>query len=307
MPDEMNQQQTQQMPPEQAPQQVQPAQQVQQPPIQQPGVAVQQPVATVGTSGLAIAGLVLGILAFLLSFIPLMNLGSIIMGLLGLVLAVVGLISTKNGKQKGKGIAIAGIILSILALAVVFLMYGTAAAVSDSSKSEGSATSATQQTAQTSAAQEAPAQTSAAAEAATSAEPAQDAAAASAPEEATSEPATAEASQAQISIDGVRLGQDYDGNEIAIVSYTWTNTTDETTAFAYNYIARAYQNGVEITDFTFSDDVNQDGYSANVKPGGTTSFEWPYPIKDHSDLTVEIQEIISFDNTIIAEQTFKLE
>ena len=71
------------------------------------------------TSGLAIAGLVLGIVAALTSFLPIINNASFFIALLGLVLAIAGLVSTRKGKHSGKGIAIAGIVLGIVSAAIV--------------------------------------------------------------------------------------------------------------------------------------------------------------------------------------------
>ena len=130
MPDEMNQQQYQQTPLEQVPQQVQ------QPPIQQPGVVVQQPVQAKGTSGMGIASLVLGILAILTSFLPIINNGSFFLALLGIILAIVGIIATKKGKKSGRGLAIAGLILNILSVVIVLATQSLYSAAIDSAVDE---------------------------------------------------------------------------------------------------------------------------------------------------------------------------
>ena len=70
-------------------------------------------------SGMAIAGLVLGILALLTSFLPIINNLSFIVGLLGLIFAIVGLVGTIRGKKSGKGIAIAALIITVLSLVIV--------------------------------------------------------------------------------------------------------------------------------------------------------------------------------------------
>ena len=289
MTDELNQQ-----PQQEAPQQAQTVQQ----PAQQP--AASAPAQAAGTSGLAIAGLVLGILAFLVSFIPFLNIGALIMGFLGLILAIIGLVSTKNGKHTGKGIAITGIVLSLLAIVITFAMYGTAAAVSESNKSEtkeSTPAAATQET--TEKAPEANQQSSSAAPAA------QEQGTASSAEEATS--TAKEAAEYDVSIDSVRLGQDYSDNEIAIVRFTWTNNSDKSAGFATTLHAKAFQNGVECNDIVMGKDVDNDGYMAEVKPGGTVSFEQEYEIKDHSDITVEVTKLFSFSDEVLAEATFSLE
>jgi hypothetical protein len=63
---------------------------------------------------MGIIGLVLGILALILSFIPCIGIWAVVPGLIGLVLSVVGM--SMAGKSNGsKGLPIAGMVLSIIA------------------------------------------------------------------------------------------------------------------------------------------------------------------------------------------------
>lgn len=80
------------------------------------------PVPAVKNSGLAIAALVLGILALLGSWIPILNNFSILLGVVGVILAIVGLVGVSKGKKGGKGLAIAGLVLSILAIAISLVL-----------------------------------------------------------------------------------------------------------------------------------------------------------------------------------------
>ena len=231
------------------------------------------PTGTQSTSGLAVAGMILGIIAFLIAFIPLMNLGSIIMGILAIVLAGAGMVGISKGKNKGKGIAIAGIVLGILSIVVVAFMYGSAGSTnSTNSASSASSSASTTETASTTAAQQGEAQ----------------------PEYV-------------VSIDDARVGQDYEGKEVAIVRFTWTNNSDKARSFAGTLHAKAFQNGVESNNINFVTGVDSDGEMAEVKPGGTVSFEHTYALTDHSEMTVEVKELISFDNTILATKTFTFE
>lgn len=71
------------------------------------------------TSGMAIAGLVLGVIAAVSSWVPIVNNLSFVIGLIGLVLAVVGVVGVMRGKRSGKGLAIAAVVVNVVALAVV--------------------------------------------------------------------------------------------------------------------------------------------------------------------------------------------
>lgn len=145
---EQNAPQTPQPSPETQPPMQQPSQQPYQPVGQAPHQAVQfatpapaqQPVQVPAmqapaksTSGMGIASLVLGILAFLASFIPLFNILSFPLVILGLLFAVIGLVGIRKGKHIGKGVTMAGLILCLLALVITVVMYVAAAAVSDGS------------------------------------------------------------------------------------------------------------------------------------------------------------------------------
>ncbi len=80
-------------------------------------------------SAMAVAGLVLGILALLTSFLPVVNNGSFLLALLGIVFSVVGIVGAARGKRSGKGLAIAAAVLNVLSLAIVLVtqsMYGAA-------------------------------------------------------------------------------------------------------------------------------------------------------------------------------------
>jgi len=75
------------------------------------------------TNGKAIAGLVLGILAIFFSFLGFIG---IIIAIVGLILAILGLQNIKKYEQKGRGIAIAGIVCNSIAilLAIVLTVVG---------------------------------------------------------------------------------------------------------------------------------------------------------------------------------------
>lgn len=69
------------------------------------------------SNGLAVAGFVLGLLGLLGSFIPVINVVGIVLGVVGAVLAVFGLSKAKK-TGVGKGLAISGLILGVLALII---------------------------------------------------------------------------------------------------------------------------------------------------------------------------------------------
>jgi uncharacterized membrane protein len=74
--------------------------------------------AVKGGNGMAVAGLVLGIVALLLCWFPP---AGVVLGLVGLVLSIVGLAKSRS-RGSGRGAAIAGLILSIVAIVLALVM-----------------------------------------------------------------------------------------------------------------------------------------------------------------------------------------
>ena len=88
-----------------------------------------------GTSGMAIAGLVLGILAAVSSWIPIVNNLSFILGAIGLILSIVGVVGTVRGKRAGKGLAIAALVINLVACGIVLAMQSAMSAAIDDATS----------------------------------------------------------------------------------------------------------------------------------------------------------------------------
>ena len=80
------------------------------------------PVPARPSNGLATAGFVLGLLGFLGSFIPVVNAGAIALGVLGVILAAIGLAKAKGLGGAGKGLAVSGIVLGVLSVVVAIIV-----------------------------------------------------------------------------------------------------------------------------------------------------------------------------------------
>lgn len=122
------------------------------------------------------------------------------------------------------------------------------------------------------------------------------------------EPAST-ASQAEtkyvVSIDDCQVTTDYEGKPAIIVTYTWTNDSDKATSFMVAVSAKAFQNGVQL-DTGIVSDIDAQSSMSEIKPGATATVQQAYVLDDQSDVTVECTELISFDNTVIAEKTFSV-
>lgn len=258
--------------------------------------------ATQQTSGLAIAGLVLGIIAVATSFVPIVNNASFFLGIIGLALAIAGNVSIKKSGKKGQGIAIAGIVLGIVSIAIVLLMQSMCAAILSSATSSRSSASAPASAASSTAADSAAASSGAAAANG-------DTASSAASDGSTSGSSAASGNEGkaefEASIDEARIVEDYNGDPAIVVHYTWTNNSDETRSFASTLHSKCFQDGVQL-DIAVVRDIDNNGYMADVRPGYGTSFELAYKLSGSSSVEVEVTKLVSLDKAVIASQTFEL-
>ena len=226
-------------------------------------------------SGLAIAAMVIGIIAAVLSPLPIINNLAFIIAAVALVLGIIAFVGIRKKGLGGKGMAIAGIVLGVVSLVVVLgtqAMYGAALDSVSEAISGGSSASAES----------------------------------TAPE---SEPAASDESaerKYEVTIDSCNVVDDYEGNPAASITYTWTNNSDEAVSFASAVYPKCFQNGVQLESaiVTSTDSSN---YLNEVKPGSTVEVTLDYELQDKSELLVEVKEFISFNDDLLATKTFTLE
>ena len=69
-------------------------------------------------SGLAIAGMVTGIVSLLFICIPFLSIIGFILGIIGIILSGIAIGQINKGQASGKGMAVAGLVTSIIALVI---------------------------------------------------------------------------------------------------------------------------------------------------------------------------------------------
>lgn len=235
--------------------------------------------STLSTSGMAVASLVLGIIGIATSFLPIVNNGSFFLAILGVIFGIVGIVGINKGKKKGKGLGIAGIVLSVVTIVVVLVTQSLYSAaldeVASNLSSSSSISASTDQTQQGGA-------SNAVASADTS----------SAPYEVT--------------IDDATLTTDYAGEQALLVTYTFTNNSDDEASFAVNIMNKAFQNGVQL-DMAIGAGADSTASLNTIKPGATTTVSQAFTLTDMSPVTVEVSETFSFNDELIVEKTFDLQ
>lgn len=73
-------------------------------------------------SGLGITGMVLGIIAVSIAWIPFLNVVALIVGIIAIVFGAIAMYQTIAKGHLGKGMAIAGLVLGIVAVALFFIV-----------------------------------------------------------------------------------------------------------------------------------------------------------------------------------------
>ncbi|HYO36618.1 MAG TPA: DUF4190 domain-containing protein [Geodermatophilus sp.] len=101
-------------------------------PYQQPYAPVQPPYAPQRKgAGLAVASMVLGIIALLLSWVPVINNVAAVLAVIALALGIPALLGARRGTHRGTGLAITGLVTSVVAVVVVILTQAFYASVLD--------------------------------------------------------------------------------------------------------------------------------------------------------------------------------
>lgn len=126
--------------------------------------------------------------------------------------------------------------------------------------------------------------------------------------ETASAPAEASDSEFGVTIDGSHQTKDYDGKKALVVDFTFKNNSDEATSFMFAVSAKAFQNGVELDTAVVGDDKKYDSGKSmkEIKPGASTKAQAAYLLSDSSDVSVEVTQLFSLDDTPIATKTFTL-
>lgn len=114
----------------------------------------------------------------------------------------------------------------------------------------------------------------------------------------------------KIVIDSCRIAKDYEGESVVIVKYLFTNVSDDDAAsFMFTFEDTVYQNGVGLNEAYILDDsanYSSDNQTKEIKAGATIEVEVAYELNDETtDIEVEIEELISFDDVKIT-KTFSI-
>ena len=110
-----------------------------------------------------------------------------------------------------------------------------------------------------------------------------------------------------IKIGSAKKEKDYSGKDVLIVTYTWTNNSDEEQMFSSAFNITAYQNGIECDSFVLVDEIDSKKSITNIKPGVSYEVQDAYALNGNDDVVIEVKEWFSFDDEVKVTKTFSLE
>ncbi len=254
-------------------------------------------------SGMAITSLVLSIIGIVGSWMPILNNVAFILAVLGFIFAIVALIAMRKKNLGGKGLAIAGLVLSILGIIIVLYTQNMYANAWNKAFNDVSNASPQAQQNPTSGSSS---KTSGSSATSSNRKDAQSAAKALAAAAAVSKAQKEAASKAKysVSVDSMKKTQTYDHKPAIAVTYTWKNVGTSTSSFSTTFSARAYQNGVEL-HHSYKTGVTNNEHT-QLKPDATLQVVEMYELNDNSEVTVEVTPWINFngDKGVITSKKF---
>lgn len=212
------------------------------------------PAVAAKRSGMAVASLVLGIVAAALSWVPIVNNLAFLVGLVGLVLGIVAIVGCGRKGKSGKGLAIAGVVLGVVALVVVLATQSAYTAAIDEAFQGGTVQ-----------------ETSTASSSASSGGSAAGASRASGSDDLAVGASVTLRDGLVVSVDSVQTGlAKYDGSPATGITVTYTNTSDKETSFnPYDWKCQD-ADGAQRTQ-TYLGSGSNDLHSGSLAPGGTVT------------------------------------
>ena len=96
-------------------------------------------------------------------------------------------------------------------------------------------------------------------------------------------------------VKGAEMCKDWSGKDAILITYNFTNNSDDAISFDVALDARAYQNGIGLETAILDEDT--DLLDVDIKPGITKEVKKAYVLSDtSSDVEIEISELISFND-----------
>ena len=110
-----------------------------------------------------------------------------------------------------------------------------------------------------------------------------------------------------VEIKDASLETDYEGNTAIVITYAWTNNSEETTSAMMTMLEKAFQDGVQLdTALIFDSSIYDSGASTKeVRPGTTIDVQCAFVLtSDTSTVEFELSEAFSWTNNGLVTMDF---
>lgn len=112
-----------------------------------------------------------------------------------------------------------------------------------------------------------------------------------------------------VEIKSCRLTEDYEGKKVIVITYGFTNYSDDAASFMVATNAEAFQGGIGLNQTLFvkdGDPYSSDDQMKDIKSGASLDVEVAYDLNDETTpVDVEVTELISFDDAKVT-KTFTI-
>ncbi len=112
----------------------------------------------------------------------------------------------------------------------------------------------------------------------------------------------------QVEIKNARITEDYEGKPVVVITYGFTNNSDNPASFGVAIEDAAFQNDIGLNEaYLLSDDsYSSDNQLKQIKTGATLDVEVAYELNDsESDVVVEAKELFGWTDDIVT-RTFSI-
>lgn len=105
-----------------------------------------------------------------------------------------------------------------------------------------------------------------------------------------------------VDIKKAEIAEDYKGNPIVVITYEFTNNSDDSRSAMWAISEKAFQDGVELDDAYVVDDeiYDRDNARREIRPGTTVDVQCAFILTSDSVVEFELKELISLKREVVA-------
>lgn len=102
-----------------------------------------------------------------------------------------------------------------------------------------------------------------------------------------------------VEVKGASLAKNYEGAQVIVITYAWTNNSEDTTSASISMYEKAFQDGVQLENAYLYGDPNFDFEAADkdIRPGTTLDIQRAFVLTSETSLVeIELSEAFSWSD-----------